>query len=398
MTRLPWLGEWSTPEMVSGCLRPLFLETLARLAPAVLLALRDEVLPVYQRSWGPTLETPAPSSRGKEISGAGASVPAWFEEDRPPTVLRTIRYDRDPAAGRVHFTEEEASALHSQGHELLMDPNQPGPERYYLWQPSRAQGGADDVPILRGMSFANLEYEPMLAGLRQALLSWGESFHLGKEWILDAALDQLDAWDRHLSHAYPFCGWPRREGQPSSAAALSAWLARFNEQIRAAAGCHRGPEELEGPVALGWLALPAFAWFSPIREEDRRLAFEHPGWDPAMRERARARSQILGEFTRYLDVYLDHLEDRLSHDREPWQRTPNSRVLGQYVEWLVRYQCRGESFPDIDRAATGYKHASGETVEKPVRRLAKLVDIQLRPGTRGRPPGSKNRPKRRSRR
>ena len=138
MARLPWLGEGATAEMVSGCLRPLFLETLARLVPEVLLALRDEVLPVYQRRSDPPAVTLLPNSPRMEMASAGNSVSSWFGEDRLPTVLRTIRYDRDPAAGRVLFTEEEAAMLSQHGHQLLSDPDAPGPERYYLWQPSRA--------------------------------------------------------------------------------------------------------------------------------------------------------------------------------------------------------------------------------------------------------------------
>lgn len=45
------LGELATPQMVAGSLRSILISTVERLAPEVLQALHDEVLPVYARTW-----------------------------------------------------------------------------------------------------------------------------------------------------------------------------------------------------------------------------------------------------------------------------------------------------------------------------------------------------------
>ena len=392
MAHLPWLGEWATPEAIAGVLRPLFLDTVSRLVPAALEALRDDVLPVYQRA-----------GTAKEPSTRGGDYPEGESQDDAPTYEYTS-WERTPLpelmfyseqeleSDRSVFTDEEASILFDLGYELLGDPGVTGPARSYTWRPKEgfapAYGPPDDP-------YEDCDEQILhLARLRDALRAWGERFYLSDQWILDNAWRQLDAWHWHWYLAYPHCKWPRVV-KAASAQDKEPMAPPLSARARQAADSPEG--ETIGPVRLEWLLLPPVTWFLPTSADERRLSYEHEGWDPTAARRAAARRHILADFERFLDEYLDGMESYVLMEQEKWRRTPAYTALEKHMEWLVRYQCQGESFPDIDRSASDYKYATGETVEKPVRRLAKLMDVQLRPGTRGRPPRSKNRPKRKSR-
>jgi hypothetical protein len=362
MARLPWLGEYATPEAIAAALRPLFLDTVSRLVPAALEALRDDVLPVYER----THDKP--------------------QVDPGPLAYSLIRCEDDRTAEQALFTDEEAAVLFHLGYELFGDPETTGPGRFYVWQPKEGQAPPEGLPQDSCKDFDELSL--YLAQVQTALRAWGKPFCLTDQWILAIARGQLDVWHRRWYLAYPHCKWPRR--------------------VKAASGSDKRPgsppppaanspeSEMVGPVRLEWHLFPGATWFLPTSADERRLSYEHEGWDPTAAPREATRRHILAHFERFLDEYLDRMESYVLMEQKKWRRSPDYVALEKHMEWLVRYQCQGESFPDIDRSASDYQYATGETVEKPVRRLAKLMDLKLRPGTRGRPPRSKNKPKRKS--
>ena len=387
MSSLPWLGEWATPDMIAGVLRPRFLNMVSVLRPAVLESLRDDVLPVYGRAGSVGCQTLTICESAENSGNTSASASRDLATGPAPTECHMVRFEHDYAgADRDLFTEEEASVLFDQGYELLGDVDATGPQRFYLWRPKEGRDPEEPVPERSCLDYDELEH--YLAELQAALSTWARAFHLDKPWVLEVARRQLNAWHRHWYLAHPHVKWPRPE-RPAEQAETS-WLARSRTELREASGLpiDRG---MIGPDRLEWLLFPPVVWFLPTSEDDRRLVFEHVGWDPTAATRQDARARILVDFERFLDEYLDRMEEKLVATWERGRPSPHYHDLDRYLRWLVRYQCLDESFPDIDRAESGWPKSTGETVEKPVRDLAGLIDLKLRPGRIGRPPGAKNR-------
>jgi hypothetical protein len=384
VARLPWLGEWATPEIVAGRLRPLFLRTVSHVAPGVLEGLRDQVLPIHQRAWQdferevppvpPTVleqtkqvwpelkrEPLEPGVVPTALHSLGYEVPA--DTRSLPTEGSTFRlthYEDDPAVGRPLYTEEEAGELHARGYALLPDLHARGPERYYLWHDPLSASGAETQPTHHPqLEFSQLSWFSSLAPVGAALVDWAEGFHLQAPWVLNAALEQLYRWERRWYQAHPFWRWP----------------------------ADHESRDLAPPAYLRWSALPGMAWWSPIPQDDLRLSFAHPGWDPAMGLRAPAKARILADFARFLDDYLERMEERLRKDWEHAQQAPEYRALREHMEWLVLYQCGGLSFAKIAVQESYTRQAVGGAVQE----LAEFIGLDLRSPRPGRPRGAKDR-------
>ncbi len=372
MGSLPWLGEWAQPQMVTGCLRPLFLQMVSELAPEVLETLRDDVLSVYRASCDRPNASQGSASGPTTQSRRSHAAPSNAADAQLPRSYHTVDYQADPTVERPLFTEQEAAQLYAQGYQLLSDSNETEPLMYHLWEPR----GSRPQPLY----FADLQYHASLADLRIALLSWADRFRLQEDWVMDVALAQLDQWHRHFHLCYPFCRWPKeKNARPTSSPAT--WPERINQELRQAHAAKRPGKKIVGPQRLEWLSLPAFAWFSPVREDERRLTFTHPGWDPATHTRAAAKNQMLTDFRRSLEQYLDRLEARLSQDRQQWQPTPAPSALVEHMQWLVRQVCLGESINSIALAA----YRTRQTVSEAVHELAQLVELKIHPHKGGRP-------------
>jgi hypothetical protein len=175
-----------------------------------------------------------------------------------------------------------------------------------------------------------------LMPLRQALEAWGERWHLTHSRALSTALDTLAAWDR----------WPELGRQTWQFPGRGEWLGFVD------------PEELE-------------------------FSFRCDGWDPTLSTRQEASGAIHAAFEEKLQEYLDVTETRVVA-AGGFERAKEYRSLDQHMDWLVRYQCLGESLTGIARSLPGGR-APRETVGKPVRELARQLQIELRGSEGGRP-------------
>lgn len=384
MGRLPTLGEFSTPEILGEALQPLFLQTVSRVAPAVLASLREDVLPIYQRSW----ETADVEAEKLRPSRPRPPAPVWDETTVRAGTYKRVSYPTHPERGRPLFDKEEAAALHGEGYELMGATDDPG---YYIYEPRHARPLDPRTPHRYLVDFDDLSYYPALADLQSALLAWAERFHLKAEWVLDGALGQLDHWDRHFHLRCPLCRWPIDKNlQTTSQATLQADAEnKGSRETPPAQGA-----DIIGPQYFTWDAIPSFGWYSPLADEEYRLLFEHPGWDPAMGTREAARTYILADFGRALSAYLDRMEKSITADREAWARTRSQGALSRHLEWLVRYQCLGQEVRDLAET----EHASRDTIRKPIKELADVLGLKLRRGRPGRPSGAKDKRQRPSRR
>lgn len=203
-----------------------------------------------------------------------------------------------------------------------------------------------------------IDWYPDLLALRTAVEAWAASYHLKEPWICEAALTQLRSWQVDPESAYPRSPWPK------------------DADLR--------PQ----PDHLPWSYLGYGYSSSLLLDGEVRLSFECKGWDPHFSTRTEAAARIRATFEQELKRHLDSVEATV-RGHPDFERAHKWRELPKYLEWLVRYQCCGESYSDIARTDIAY--GSYQTVAQPVAELARLLGLQLRPPTRGRPPGSRDR-------
>jgi hypothetical protein len=96
---------------------------------------------------------------------------------------------------------------------------------------------------------------------------------------------------------------------------------------------------------------------------------------------------MLADFERFLDDYLERMEERLLKNWEHAQQTPGYYALHKHMEWLVRCQCLKQSLSAIARA----DHHTRQTVSGPVHELAELLGLELAKHQGGRPLGAEDR-------
>ena len=103
-------------------------------------------------------------------------------------------------------------------------------------------------------------------------------------------------------------------------------------------------------------------------------AEEH--YQPLLEARAEAETRLTAAFAAALGHYLDATDALF-----PSLTQAHNKRSDLHFRWLTRYQCRGESFPEIARVE-GYQR---DTVKQAVSELAAVIGLKLRPGRRGRP-------------
>ncbi len=148
------------------------------------------------------------------------------------------------------------------------------------------------------------------------------------------------------------------------------------------------PEEDE----LGDLSLYDDRWFDLMLVSDRakremraarkpasiRVAAQ--AWNPWAETRAAAEERIVREITVTVRARMDEIESGL--DRKGFNRAPVKPAARDHLEWAVRYQIRGESFPCIARSV----YRSRQTVAGAVHDVLETLGIPPRPASpRGRP-------------
>ena len=160
-------GDFSTPAATQAVARVLFLATVAELAPAVVAALRDDVLPVY--------------------------LATYHEVERRRTDPNAARRAVEEYSGRPWVCREPYHAPLR----VCLDPY-----RVSLWQVVGLAAVSDEIA-----------YYPDLLPLRRALEAWAKPHHVAEPWVFEYALVQCDLWRSWPTTAYPACRWPREPQQ-----------------------------------------------------------------------------------------------------------------------------------------------------------------------------------------
>jgi hypothetical protein len=183
---------------------------------------------------------------------------------------------------------------------------------------------------------------PHTARLRDALLAWGTPYHLIDDWLLDVALRTV--CERHE--------W-EHESAERRAAGLSLTLE---------------------PAAFATIP---FADIEPVTP----FNFEHEQWVPWWETRADYERALHVAFKRSLRAYLDQREGEAR--KRGFRLSPQKHALDHHLDWLVRWQVLGRSWPDL-MTETPHR-ASRDTIREAIERLASEIGLTLRRGKAGRP-------------
>ena len=218
---------------------------------------------------------------------------------------------------------------------------------------------------------------PQLLPLRDLILRWTAGFKLEPLWcrqtaaetvlqqaLLDAS-PQTPGIPRPRHFEFPFLMVPavRLELPPFVFRFGLEDAMRKRDPRLALVGPPPGPFD---PFAF---LPPGFGQFD--------CAEEH--YQPLLEARAEAETRLTAAFAAALGHYLDATDALF-----PSLTQAHNKRSDLHFRWLTRYQCRGESFPEIARVE-GYQR---DTVKQAVSELAAVIGLKLRPGRRGRP--SKN--------
>ena len=216
---------------------------------------------------------------------------------------------------------------------------------------------------------------PELQALRSKLDAWADSHRLNVPWIRAAAALQLVWWRQHPEQL-----------------AMDLFSIRADVAIAVYKARKQGMQPAVQPRGLLWSNLSLTACGSDDGHDFAVpvFAFEHEGWDPMWTTRKDATAAIEAAFREELRVHLDVMEAAAS--AAGFERQKKYGNLRQHLEWLVRYQCNGESYSGIARtvAPIAAKETPRMTVSKPVRELAEVLELPLRQYTGGRPRKTRN--------
>ena len=294
-------GAYTCDDLSRGIAQISLLEAVAELVPDMLATLRDDVLSVY-----------AEAHAGVE---ARARDPELF-------ALELRRYI---------LTYGDRLSFHTTTNDL------------HRWQHVGRAGTNDEL---------GFTWYPDLIPLRTALVAWGDRWHLNREWVYKAALDQLDIWRQHPQFLHP-------AGHP-----------------------------------LHWLALRGAAWMGP--GDSPAFAFELPPWDSVWKTRKVYEAAAGEAFALALSAYLDSVEVAVQAVPS-FQATADLLSWHKHLAWLVRYQVLRQPWPEIaataDRELANGRRVpvSADFVARRVKELAALIDLPLHPVRKaGRPAGKTN--------
>lgn len=175
-----------------------------------------------------------------------------------------------------------------------------------------------------------------VAELRESLLGWASTWHLGPEWCLEHALSTMYDWTQAPGNL----------------------------------------EELMWQQGGG-------SWMVPTKAEERRFVFEHPGWEPTHEFRKKIKEEIIRAFNERLEEYLDSIEAMVSERGFVKTKRKNER---EHFEWLACFQVKGMSYEEIkesfrsgaDAGSRTYLSDDTKVIRKAVNELARFIGLPLR--------------------
>ncbi len=182
------------------------------------------------------------------------------------------------------------------------------------------------------------EGQPETVLLADALGAWAISHNLAANWIVDAALRTMIAWQQN-------------------------------------------PELRDNPE---WFSLEP-DWSSALSPEEQSLEIKwKQAWEPTLESKDSARERLKEDAQKRIDDFLDK-SDKLAEERS-YVKPPKRRVPSRHLRWLVRHQVVGQSITEIaeDLQSDDPKQPGRKGVANGVHNAAELVGLELRePDKRG---------------
>jgi hypothetical protein len=167
------------------------------------------------------------------------------------------------------------------------------------------------------------------------LRSWAQKYHLDQDWVMDAAITTMSAWEAAPDHA----------------------------------------------DELSWVQ-PGTGIYTPIPDEEMEFRFTVPqAWDVLHGTRGAAAKRITAAFKARLNEWLDSTEALAKERGLP--KVARKQKEGQHLRWLAQYQVLGKSYPQIARAELLPNHSTDgrKAAAQGVASAAELIDLPLRPPT-----------------
>ncbi len=218
-------------------------------------------------------------------------------EDLAPEVLRALREEVFP-----HFEPpiewvvdnslspaDRSAEVNRQLLYLIRGEQPPAPSNWLLRWVTKL------LRLIRGRAeqavYRRAEQDPVL---KDRLVTWATKFRICEDWVLKSALGTLRFWSL-------------------------------------------------GASSLIWIH-PASLQSSALTDDERRFAFEHPGWYPELLTQEQAEANIRLVFDASLRLYFERIE-ALAKDRglkrTPAKRSRSGQSARRHFEWLVRWQVQG---------------------------------------------------------
>jgi hypothetical protein len=180
--------------------------------------------------------------------------------------------------------------------------------------------------------------QPDVVALADALLAWAETHNIQSDWVYDAALRTMIAWQQD----------PARQDH-----------------------------------SAGWFGLWP-PWRSALSQEEQHFQLDLPNfWDPTMESATDARRRLRAIARRAVDDFIDR-GVRLADERG-FGEPKGGRVPSQHLRWLVRRQVVGQNFTEIARS-DGHADPDGagyKTVSNGAHQAAELIGLPLRDPDQG---------------
>ena len=192
-------------------------------------------------------------------------------------------------------------------------------------------------------SFADVFYAALEAGdgrarqIQEALNSLLDENHLNCDWIAEAAVETIDAWQRGLD-----------------------------------------PE-----ADSGWILIGSGIW-TPLSPEEQQFACSE-SWDPSSEKHRDAQKRILASIRDRLGIWMRETSQLASS--RGFVPTPESRKEKVHLRWLAQFQVGMQSPEDIFRA-TEEKIQNFQAIAQAVDRVADRIGLPRRAGKRGPAPRS----------
>ena len=123
--------------------------------------------------------------------------------------------------------------------------------------------------------------------------------------------------------------------------------------------------------------------YYPVRHAVLPVRLRPAYWMPFQETRADAEARLRAAFEDDLKNGLDEIEVGLRE--EGHQPSPTKDATTRHFDWLVRFQCRGESMPEIAKRPGRGERTTPQAVEQAVKSMATLIGLARRPPDKGRP-------------